>query len=337
MHSAGTLGSINLGRWNGLPVRLHVSCLLVAVFVFFFRNLIDSDHLLADVGLIFLVWSVSVLLHELGHCLTVKRIGGTNDMLVLTPFGGLSFHSFPQQPGRDLWVAASGPLMNLLGFAIATGLLLALQENPWQTPFHPDGSFVSAPPLIVGLRLAIWINLAMFALNLLPTIPFDGSWMLHALLWPALGDRRAWMSVRKASIVSVCLLLLLATVGSEVSSGGIPLWLPLTVVAAYCFCFSSVPFSLPSAIHPDDDTETTSLPDDFSEEFEESEFHPIRSWQPQQRDASETLEEEKEHDEEYMVDAILQCVHDQGLASLTRAQHKILQRAARRYRSRTPK
>jgi len=37
------------------------------------------------------------------------------------------------------------------------------------------------------------------------------------------------------------------------------------------------------------------------------------------------------------VDEILQCVHARGLASLTQAQRQVLQKAAIRYRLRTPK
>jgi len=332
MYSGTTLGSIYLGRWSGLPIRLHISCLLVAVFTFFFRDLVDSQHLLREGCLILFVWFSCVLLHELGHCISVKRVGGTNDMLVLTPFGGLSFHTYPQQAGRDLWVALSGPLMNLAGMALAAVLLLSLQENPWQTPFATDGTLVEAPPLVTGMRLALWINLGLFVLNMVPSVPLDGSWILQSLISPAVGDRRGWHISRRASVVSVFLLIALAIATRGLSYGGVPLWLPLTVIAVYCLCFSSAPLSL--AIHIEEETELTTPLENTSEDLSESEFHPLGSWQPQQNENGDIGSEEE--DEEYMVDAILQCVHDRGIDSLTRAQRKILQRAAQRYRSRPP-
>ncbi len=254
-------------------------------------------------------------------------------MLVLTPFGGLSFHTYPQQAGRDLWVALSGPLMNLAGMAIAAVLLISLQENPWQTPFTTDGAFVVAPPMVTGMRLALWINLGLFALNLVPSVPLDGSWILQSLISPAVGDRRGWHIARRASVVSVFLLIAIAIAARGLSYGGVPLWLPLTVIAVYCLCFSSAPLSL--AVHIEEETELNAPLENASEDLAETEFHPLSNWQPQQNENSDIGIEEE--DEEYMVDAILQCVHDRGIDSLTRAQRKILQRAAQRYRSRPPK
>ena len=240
-------------------------------------------------------------------------------MLVFTPFGGLSFHTYPQQAGRDLWVALSGPLMNLAGMAIAAVLLISLQENPWQTPFKTDGAFVVAPPMVTVMRLALWINLGLFVLNLVPSVPL-------------VGDRRGWHIARRASVVSVFLLIALAIAARGLSYGGVPLWLPLTVIAVYCLCFSSAPLSL--AVHIEEETELNAPLENVSEDLAETEFHPLSNWQPQQNENSDIGIEEE--DEEYMVDAILQCVHDRGIDSLTRAQRKILQRAAQRYRSRPP-
>jgi Zn-dependent protease len=342
MHNASTLGSIGLGRYNGLPIRLHVSCLLVGVFVFFFRTQVDGDPL-GDTGIILLVWLACVLLHEAGHFFAVNRIGGTNEMLVLTPFGGLSFHSFPQQAGKDLWVAISGPLLSLLGFAAASGLLCSLENDPVPGLFGADGRFFSASALVIGLRLAVWINLGLTVFNLLPTIPFDGGWMLHALLWPAFGDRQAWRIVRRASLATALGLILLAIWADEESGGGVPLWLPLTVVAVYCFCFSAVPLpALPGSLlddladeehlHPAEDPDPPSRTS-----REEDNLELLHSWQSEQAAFAPSTDNDQTQEEESVVDEILQCVHARGLASLTQAQRQVLQKAAIRYRLRTPK
>lgn len=335
MHNASFLGSISLGRWNGLPIRLHFSCLLVAVFVFFFRTRTGGNPL-EDTGLILLVWLVCVLLHEIGHCLAVNRIGGTNEVLVLTPFGGLSFHSFLQQPGRDLWVAIAGPLLSLTGFTVAGGLLLGLEDNPFLNPFNAEGLFLTEAPLINALRLTVWINLGLVLFNLIPIIPFDGGWVLHALLWPAWGDRRAWMIVRRTSLATALALGILAIWLGEAAIGGFPLWVPLMVTAAYCFCFSSVPL-IPLSTPPHDGLpldgglEVEAGSDAVAEPLEHNAIDSSYGW-PSQKQLASSPEEE----EECLIDEILQRVHDRGLASLTRTQQKALQRAARRYRSRTP-
>ena len=83
MQHTSTVGSVPLGRYNGLPLRLHVSFLLAGIFVFFFRLQAGGDPA-GNTGFILLIWLAAVLLHEAGHCFMVHRIGGNNEMLVLT-------------------------------------------------------------------------------------------------------------------------------------------------------------------------------------------------------------------------------------------------------------
>jgi len=52
---------------------------------------------------------------------------------------------------------------------------------------------------------------------------------------------------------------------------------------------------------------------------------------------SPATEQDQHQQADSAVDDVLQCVHDRGLASLTQAQRKVLQEAAVRYRSRSPK
>ena len=98
-------------------------------------------------------------------------------------------------PKRDMaFVAIAGPLMNLF-LAIVSGLLLALlffidptlQEN-W--PPQPDvelrgdllGMFLV--PLSAMALFSMLINIVLFAFNLLPIPPLDGSRVLVSLLPP---------------------------------------------------------------------------------------------------------------------------------------------------------
>ncbi len=345
MHNVSTLGSVNLGRYNGLPIRLHVSCLLVGVFVFFFSTQSTADPS-GHTGFILFVWLGCVLLHEAGHCFAVNRMGGTNEMLVLTPFGGLSFQSFPQQAGKDLWIALSGPLLSFIGFIIAFGILWSVEANPLPGLFGIDQGFFSASAVVIGLRLTIWINLTLTVLNLLPTIPFDGGWILHAVLWPTLGDELAWQIVRKASLATATGLLLLAIAVGQMSFATVPLWLPLAIISVYCFCFSAVPLSVPFGSTSDESSHEdlspmtgkphqqlkTDYTDDDPELFdtdanEESLFLL----------SIEQTQSQQSRQEDSVVDEILQCVYDRGLNSLTQAQHKILRDAAIRYRARAPK
>ena len=345
MQQMSTVGSVPLGRYNGLPLRLHISFLLVGIFVFFFRLQAGGDPV-GNTGLILLIWLAAVSLHEAGHCFMVHRIGGNNEMLVLTPFGGLSFHSFPQQVGKDLWVALSGPLVSFFAFALSIGGLWlfddAMIEGLWGNGEH---NFFAAAAPIVGLRLAVWINLGLVLVNLLPTMPFDGGWGLYAFLWPTLGDQRAWQAVRKASHATALGIFVLAIVTgvNHQAIGNMPLWLPLTILAVYCFCFSVVPLSVQSVSHLDREiAREGQVAADASVRSHNTEFeedHPQQNNLFINEHASffPATEEVENQQADLALDDVLQCVHDRGLASLTQSQRQVLQEAAKRYRSRSPK
>ena len=347
MQPMSTVGSVPLGRYNGLPLRLHISFLLVAIFVFFFRLQAGGDPF-GNTGLILLVWLAAVLIHEAGHCFMVHRIGGDNEMLVFTPFGGLSFHSFPQQAGKDLWVALSGPLISFFAFVLSIGGLFLLDDSPieglWGWGNGLPDFFAAAAP-IVGLRLAVWINLGLVLLNLLPTMPFDGGWSLHAFLWPTMGDQRAWHVVRKASHATSLGIFVLAIVTgvNHQAIGNMPLWLPLIILAVYCFCFSVVPLSIHSINHSDHEiAREGQFAADSSVRLQNTEFEAD---EPQQDNPFvdehtpffPTKDKAENQKADSALDDVLQCVHDRGLASLTQAQRQVLQEAAKRYRSRSPK
>src|SRR5204862_5485748 len=54
-----------------------------------------------------------VLLHEYGHALACRQVGGTANQIVLWPLGGVAYVNPPPRPGPTLWSIAAGPLVNL--------------------------------------------------------------------------------------------------------------------------------------------------------------------------------------------------------------------------------
>src|SRR6478609_398689 len=69
-----------------------------------------------------IVWSIAeclslfaiVLLHEFGHALACRSVGGRADHIVLWPLGGVAFVAPPPRPGAWLWSIAAGPLVNVV-------------------------------------------------------------------------------------------------------------------------------------------------------------------------------------------------------------------------------
>ena len=80
-----------------------------------------------------LVWNIVeyltlfliVLLHEFGHSLACRQVGGTADKIMLWPLGGVAYIAPPQRPGAVLWSIAAGPLVNVVLLFMLTPVLMA--------------------------------------------------------------------------------------------------------------------------------------------------------------------------------------------------------------------
>jgi Zn-dependent protease len=175
-------GSFRLFRVAGIEVFLHWSWFIVAVFEINNRR----DHYS------FLAWNVAeyvalfviVLLHEFGHALACRQVGGQANRIVLWPLGGLAFVAPPQRPGATLWSIAAGPLVNLLLLPIAILLALAGQWTGWGDALPDMQNFLWA---------MVYINIGLLLFNLLPIYPLDGGQILRSLLWFVFGRARSLM------------------------------------------------------------------------------------------------------------------------------------------------
>ncbi len=212
-------GSFRLFRFSGITVFLHWSWFVVGYLIFQNRRgLYDSP-----------VWNILeylslfaiVLLHEFGHSLACRQIGGQAEQIILWPLGGVAYVAPPQRPGAVLWSIAAGPLVNvvLIPVLFGLGLLNHLLGGPSR---HPGAS-----ELLHGVTI---INLSLLVFNILPIYPLDGGQILRAILWffigpvrslkvaviigfigcAALGawallDRSIWLGVIAAFIFSNCL------------------------------------------------------------------------------------------------------------------------------------
>jgi Zn-dependent protease/CBS domain-containing protein len=171
--------SIPVGRIGNAHVRLHLSFFFLLAYVW----MADSKALgsavygrgLALMGLIL----VSVIIHELAHGLVTIHRKLPLRVLVLMPIGGivLADDSAEQEhdSGGEVAVALAGPVANLFVAFVAGSIVIGLIPGAalWSSPF------VSSENL---LRSFVWINFALFALNLMPAYPLDGGRILRAQL-----------------------------------------------------------------------------------------------------------------------------------------------------------
>src|SRR5438309_9127693 len=104
-------GSFQLFRFAGINVFLHWSWFFVAVIEISMRGRRYPSLAwnIAEYLALFLI----VTLHEFGHALACRQVGGTANRIVLWPLGGVAYVNPPPRPGATLWSIAAGPLVNV--------------------------------------------------------------------------------------------------------------------------------------------------------------------------------------------------------------------------------
>jgi len=188
-------GSIRLFRFAGIDVYLHWLWLLGAVY---FVNGLEIWSVLEYLALFFIV-----LLHEFGHALACRQVGGKANQIVLWPLGGVAYVSPPPRPGAMLWSIAAGPLVNVILAPILTGAWLLVIGMGWPDTLPGPYRFV---------QTVCVTNYVLLCFNLLPIYPLDGGQILQSLLWFILGRARSLMVAVVIGFVGVIGLCLLAVV-----------------------------------------------------------------------------------------------------------------------------
>jgi Zn-dependent protease/CBS domain-containing protein len=189
--------SIHVGRLFGVDVRIHLTFLLLPLFVFWTEyNVHGSANGSRDLALVGIVLTC-VAAHEIGHMLVARRAGMIPKAVILLPLSGVTVfdesHVEPPATGAEAWkrdvrIALTGPLVNLAFALIAAGIVYAVipQVNLWKWPFFQSGNLP---------RSLVWANLYLAGINLLPAYPLDGGRVLRAYfarrIDPAAATRRA--------------------------------------------------------------------------------------------------------------------------------------------------
>src|SRR5690348_6137972 len=192
-------GSIRLFNFSGIDVFLHWSWFLVAVYEI--RGGTGRYSSLTWNVLEYLGLFLIVMLHEFGHALACRQVGGRADRIVLWPLGGVAYVNPPPRPGATLWSIAAGPLVNVVLLIVLSALGVLGRSSGWS----------AAEPNAHALLRAIWfINLILLIFNMRPIYPLDGGQILRSLLWFVLGRARSLMVVTVIGFVGVAGLPILA-------------------------------------------------------------------------------------------------------------------------------
>ncbi len=184
--------SIQIGKIMGIPIKLHITFLLILpVFAFYFA--VNSPPFgFNDVSLAIIRYALSlsaaislfvcVLLHELGHSAVAKRHGTNIQSITLFLFGGVSaMEEIPRNPKVEFKMALAGPSVSfLIGILLGMTYIITKPADLSYTAYM--FLEISNDPYLRLIWLIGYINIILGIFNLLPAFPMDGGRILRAWL-----------------------------------------------------------------------------------------------------------------------------------------------------------
>ena len=204
--------SIHVGRLFGVEVRLHLTFLILPLFVFWTEYSVhptaNGPRDLALVGIVL----ACVAAHEIGHMLVARSLGLIPKAVILLPLSGVTVfdESRVEKPEsaeaawkREVRIALTGPLVNLVFALVAAGaiLLAGVGAHLREWPFLQSSNLP---------RSLVWANLYIAGLNLLPAFPLDGGRILRAFFARTMDAAAA---TRRAVSISHALAMTLMVAG----------------------------------------------------------------------------------------------------------------------------
>ena len=171
--------SFRLGRIFGVEIRLHSFFIFLLVLSMTWAAYLEQT-LVRGAGL-WLLLLLAVAVRELARSVAAAWYGLDLKSILLLPTGGLPTYASAEATERSneahvqKRMALVGPAANLVFGLTLAGLILTIApevqvwEMRWVTPLHL-------------LRTAIWVNLLLAALNMLPAWPLDGGRVMQSEL-----------------------------------------------------------------------------------------------------------------------------------------------------------
>ncbi len=343
--------SVNIGRWFGVPVRLHMCLVLFILLIFGVQwHVVNSGTpihpgtaLATSIALV-----VAILIHELAHVFATNNLGGAVKHLVLAPWGGDSNIELPMTRRSQAIVYIAGPFANLM--VAVCGMVLLVQSGQAElgeivNPLRPHG--LDAKWEVAVAKIVTWVNFQLFWINMIPAHPFDASFLIRI----AITAKNSFIDREKIETgvliighAAGVIMLVCGWLVRDINVGPIqPTWLVLAAGGVTLLFSSRYGYYLYSRPNSDDEWDelVEELDDEFGDYYEDdNEYMPygdadsISQWLQEKQEAREQIEREIEAEEERRVDVILKKVSKRGMESLDDEEKQLLQRVSDRYRRR---
>ena len=204
--------SISVGRLFGVDVRIHLTFLILPVFIYWtdyaaHQGAASGPRDLALCGIIL----ACVAAHEAGHMLLARRFGLIPKAVILLPLTGVALYDesrLEKQPSALMWkrevrITLVGPLVNLALAGLATAVIVASGTgiDLWKWPFLQSANLP---------RSVVWANLYIALLNFMPAYPLDGGRLVRVFFARQLDVSSA---TRRAVSISTAIAMVLIFAG----------------------------------------------------------------------------------------------------------------------------
>lgn len=185
-----------LFRLLGIPIRIDASWLIILALLTWTVALQFQPELpgMAPAVLWLLAlmtalgFFVCILLHELGHAVTARKLNIPINGITLFVFGGVAeMEGEPPTPLSEFLMAIAGPAVTVLLAALFGSLWLSGALLHW------------AKSIQLVCQYLLEINVLVLIFNMVPAFPLDGGRVLRSILWGISGNLRR--ATRGASLV----------------------------------------------------------------------------------------------------------------------------------------
>lgn len=351
--------SVGIGRWMGVPVRIHYCLLLFFVVIFavewhFVRFPFATVSIPAGTAFATsFALLMAIVIHELAHIFAAINLGGSVQKIVLTPWGGPSEFILPNSARAQAIVYGAGLFANGIVFSLVAAALIQLEHArviDLIDPFHPHA--LSDPIEVSVLKIFCWVNFQIALVNCLPAFPFDASQILRMFIWgnnKLIGRHRLETAVMAVAHMVAFSLFVIAWFSQSYNAGPVqPTWAVLvaaglTLIFASRYEFfrrTSVPErsgrSRAQILSDEEIIDFEAVYDDDGEsfDFDQDSGESISQWLKQKQEERQLVEVEIEKEDEIRADGILEKLYRSGKESLTEEERSVLQRVSDRYRRR---
>ncbi len=233
--------SYQIGSIRGIPIRLHLTFLVILVF--FIWAFAVQDIKIEEYGIILSFGGMNVstvvkylfstitavlffstlLFHELSHSIVAQGYGIKIKSITLFIIGGVAqMEDIPKEPRMEAKISAAGP-----AFSLTIGII-AYAIYDFFGPVNPAMGALGNGALIMLSILAIY-NIVLGIFNLIPAFPMDGGRIFRALL----ATRIPYIdATRKAVAIGKGMAFMMGILGLLTLDGG-GLWFLLIAFFIY--------------------------------------------------------------------------------------------------------